>query len=71
MPAYRDNFGITSKVISDEILPMIEEIAKKTHVKIIDLYTPMLGKDALTKDGIHPGAEGDAILAQEVYKAIK
>jgi lysophospholipase L1-like esterase len=71
MPAYREVFGITPRVITEEMLLMIEAIARKTHVKVIDLYTPMLGKDALTKDGIHPGAEGDAILAQEVYKAIK
>lgn len=71
MPAYRENFRISPTVIKDEMLPLIEAIAKKTKVTVIDLYTPMLGKDALAPDGIHPTAEGDAILADEVYKAIK
>lgn len=71
MPAYRENFNIRPAVISDEMLPLIEKIAKKTKVPVIDLYTPMLGQEATAPDGIHPNAEGDAILAQEVFKAIK
>jgi len=71
MPAYRTNFSINPEVIKNEILPLIEAVAKKTHVQVIDLYTPMLGHDDLVPDGIHPTSEGDAILAQEVYKAIK
>lgn len=71
MPAYRENFRISPTVIKDEMLPMIEAIAKKTKVTVIDLYTPMLGKEALAPDGIHPTAEGDAVLANEVYKSIK
>lgn len=70
MPAYRSNFGISPEVIQNEILPLLKVIAKKTHSRLIDLYTPMLGKDALAPDGIHPTAEGDAILAQEVYAAV-
>jgi lysophospholipase L1-like esterase len=30
-----------------------------------------LGKDELAPDGIHPTAAGDAILAAEVFRAIK
>lgn len=71
MPAYYANYSISPTVIKEEILPMIEAIAKKMHVKVIDLYTPMIGQDALAPDGIHPTAAGDAILAREVYKAIK
>ena len=71
MPAYYTNFNISPEIIQNEMLPLIEVIAKKTKVKIIDLYTPMVGKNNLAPDGIHPNAEGTAILAQEVYKAIK
>jgi lysophospholipase L1-like esterase len=71
MPAYYENFTISPEVIKNEMLPLIEAIAKKTKVKVIDLYTPMLGKNDLAPDGIHPNSEGAANLAQEVYKAIK
>jgi len=71
MPAYYTNFNISPEIIQNEMLPLIEAIAKKTKVKVIDLYTPMIGKNALAPDGIHPNADGTAILAQEVYQAIK
>lgn len=71
MPAYHANFSISPQVIKEEMLPLVEDVAEKTHAQVIDLYTPMLGHDDLAPDGIHPTAEGDAILAQEVYKAIK
>ncbi|WP_324673546.1 GDSL-type esterase/lipase family protein [Hymenobacter sp. GOD-10R] len=71
MPAYRANFSISPEIIKSEILPLVEAIAKKTHTQVIDLYTPMLGHDDLAPDGIHPTSAGDAILAQEVFKAIK
>jgi len=71
MPAYYTNFNISPEVIQNEMLPLIDAIAKKAKVPVIDLYTPMVGKDSLAPDGIHPTAAGTAILAQEVYKAIK
>lgn len=71
MPAYYENFTISPTVIKNEMLPLIEAIAKKTKVPVIDLYTPLLGKDALAPDGIHPNAEGAELLANEVYKAIR
>jgi acyl-CoA thioesterase I len=71
MPAYYENFTINPEVIKNEMLPLIDVIAKKTKVQVIDLYTPMLGKNSLAPDGIHPNADGTAILANEVYKVIR
>lgn len=69
-PAFSGAFKISGAVIKDEIRPMIDEIAKQTGVKIIDLYTPCLDKRALFPDGIHPNAEGAKVLAETVCAAI-
>jgi acyl-CoA thioesterase I len=71
IPVFRDEWGITQSIVSEEIIPMIGNVAKSEGVKVIDLYNPMLGKDALAPDGIHPNAEGAALIALEVYKAIR
>lgn len=71
MPAYYQSFNISPEVIQKEMLPLIEAIAKKTKVKVIDLYTPMVGQNDLAPDGIHPTAAGTAILADEVFRAIR
>jgi lysophospholipase L1-like esterase len=70
-PAYPNTFDISPQVLTQEIAPLIPRIARKTHVKVIDLYTPLLGQAALCPDGIHPLDAGNALLAQTVYQRIK
>lgn len=71
IPVFEDKYGISEVAMKHEILPMIEEVAKKAEVQIIDLYQSFLGKADLTYDGIHPNDEGAGFLATEVYKALK
>lgn len=71
IPAFTSvNFGITDAVISGEVIPIIEKIAKDENLELIDLYTPFVGKGNLVPDAIHPNAEGAKLLASEVFKAI-
>ncbi|MCC9137592.1 GDSL-type esterase/lipase family protein [Pontibacter silvestris] len=70
LPVFEDKWGITERIVKEEILPAINKIARKTKVETIDLYTPFLGKAALTYDGVHPNEEGAALLAKEVNEAL-
>jgi lysophospholipase L1-like esterase len=71
IPAFTSgNFGITDAVISGEVIPIIEKIAKDENLELIDLYTPFVGKGNLVPDAIHPNAEGAKLLAGEVFNAI-
>ena len=75
LPAYPDGSGkvrydIQPEVIRDEILPAVRRIAEKTGAALIDLYPVFDGKPELFSDGLHPTAEGAALLAQAVYDAI-
>jgi len=71
VPVFEDKFSISEAVVTNEILPAVKKIARKTKVKSIDLYTPFTGKADLTYDGIHPNDEGAALLAKEVYEALQ
>lgn len=71
VPAFKDAFGITGKVIREEMIPIIEKVAREEEVFLIDLYTPLIGKDEFFPDGIHPNAEGAKLIAELVYQAIK
>lgn len=64
------NYGITDSIISGEIIPIIEKIAKDEKVQLIDLYTPFIGKGNLVPDLVHPNAEGAALLAKNIFNAI-
>ncbi|NJM24423.1 MAG: hypothetical protein HC859_01755 [Bacteroidia bacterium] len=70
IPVFEENWGINATVVENEILPMIDQIARKSKVKIIDLFSAFEGKGPLVPDGVHPDAAGATILASTVYGAV-
>lgn len=71
IPVFKEVWDIRASVVKDEIIPLIKEIAEKEKVKLIDLYTPMIGNGHLAPDGVHPDARGAATIAQAIYWVIK
>jgi len=66
VPAFRVNFSIRPDVIRDEILPLVEQVAREKDVPVIDLYTALLDGGHLFPDGIHPNAEGAGVMARAI-----
>lgn len=71
IPVFKDNYNIRQSVVKGEVIPMVRKIAKSEPVHLINLYRPMKAKAALVPDGVHPNADGAAIMAKTVYEAIK
>ena len=76
LPAYEDGSGkvrynIQPDVIRNEILPIVQRVTAQTGAEGIDLFSVFDGKRELYSDGLHPTAEGAALLAQTVYNAIR
>lgn len=69
-PAYPERWGISDARIKNEVIPRIAELARRKHVSIINLYTPLSGSPGLFPDQIHPNAEGAHVIAAEVYAAL-
>lgn len=69
-PGY-DN-QIRDSIILNDITPIINKVAKKNKLEVIDLR-PVLDyrKNDMQRDGIHPTAKGDKKLAQAVADAIR
>lgn len=65
-----------ARVIREEVIPLVKQIALHADVKLIDLHSLFVNKDVdqyyLTNenDYVHPNAAGAALIAQEVYKTI-
>jgi lysophospholipase L1-like esterase len=70
VPAFPGKFGISGKVVEEEIVPMIDEVAKQASVPVIDLFTALSGKKEMFPDTVHPDAAGHKIMADTVYAAI-
>lgn len=60
-----------ARIIREEVIPTIKLIARKNKVHLIDLHSVFQDKSVLLEDGIHPNAEGAALIANEVFEAIK
>lgn len=70
VPAYPGRWGITDKVMKEEVMPLIDEIAKQTKTPIIDLYTSLSNKKELFPDTVHPNAAGAGIMAKTICSAL-
>jgi len=69
-PTYPGPYDFTDPIVVNEIIPMVDEIARQTGARIIDLYRPLSGKAELFPDTVHPNAEGARLMAEAVFAAI-
>jgi lysophospholipase L1-like esterase len=70
VPAYGERWGISETIIKNEVIPLINRIARKKNVPVIDLYGPLSNKSELFPDLIHPNAEGANDIAREIYAVL-
>ena len=70
VPAYGNRWGINDSIIVHGVIPIIEKIAKKEKLTVIDLYSALSTKSDLFPDLIHPNAEGAGLMAKTIYKAL-
>jgi len=66
VPAFPGRWGIRDEIIRGEVLPLVDRVAKKKGVGVIDLYAALSGKKEMFPDTVHPNAKG----AGEMVKAI-
>ena len=72
IPAAKETWTISDKVIAEEMCPLILAAAKKNKLQpVIDLHAALTGRDDLYQgDGIHPNETGARLIAETVAKAI-
>lgn len=56
-----------NEVVRDEIVPILGRVADVTGAQLIDLYTLTEGHPEWFADGLHPNAEGNKAISQEIY----
>lgn len=71
VPVYGDAFNIREKVVQNEILSLVTNVASSEKATLIDLNTPLLNKAEWFPDKIHPNAAGAKKIAELVFNAIK
>ena len=62
--------GISGTRIFNEIIPIIQKVAKDEGLPIIDLQTPLVTHIEYFSDGVHPNEAGAEAIAQLIYEQI-
>jgi lysophospholipase L1-like esterase len=70
VPAFPGNWGIRDEVIKNEVIPLVDQVAKETGATVIDLYTALADSKALFPDKVHPNAQGAKMMADVIAKAV-
>ena len=70
VPAFPGKYGIRDEIIRNEILPIIDAVAKQQNIPLIDLYIALGNHPEHFPDTIHPNANGARRMAEEVHKAL-
>ena len=72
IPADRFPGNVQLKILEDETVPAVKEVAAVAGVGVIDLHKPMQGRRALFfPDGVHPNPAGAARMAERVWEAVE
>lgn len=69
-PAFSTRWGINDTIITNEVIPVIDTIAKQEDLTVIDLYHPFVNMSEHFADDIHPDSTGASILAKNVAEMI-
>ena len=72
IPAFKPTWNINDSVIVNGITPIINKVAKKNKLQVIDLHTLYAHDgDKMLNDAIHPDAMGALRMAEIIAKALK
>ena len=72
IPAFKPTWNINDSVIVNGITPIINKVAKKNKLQVIDLHTLYAHDgDKMLNDAIHPDAKGALRMAEMIANALK
>jgi acyl-CoA thioesterase-1 len=69
-PIFNNNASLSTEYFMKNVTPSIGQVASKTGVPVIDVYTPLANHPDYFPDGIHPGNDGSRIIATSIYNAL-
>ena len=72
IPAFKSSWNINDAVITNEIIPIQQEVAKQYGLQVIDLHTLFANDgDKMQDDGIHPDGKGVRRIADIIAAELK
>ncbi|MES1175165.1 MAG: GDSL-type esterase/lipase family protein [Myxococcales bacterium] len=70
LAAFSNTYTISGKVIQNEIIPVLQQVAMQKGVPTIDLNTPTAAHPEYLTDGVHPNDNGYKVVAQTMLDGL-
>ncbi len=67
---FKEHHGMSDSVLVNAINPIIDKVAKKNKLEVLDLRQAITDEKMLVSDGIHPNHNGAKLIASMVADAI-
>lgn len=71
VPVFKTRWGINDSTVVNGVIPVIEKLAKKNNLPVIDLYHATLNQAANFFDSIHPNEAANKIMAEFIAGKIE
>ncbi len=69
-PIFNNEANLSTQFIPQNAIPNIQQVANKTNVSIIDVYSYLIEYQEYFSDGVHPDSRGSKLIASVIYNAI-
>lgn len=70
VPVFKTVWGINDSTVINGIMPVVEKLAVKNSLPVIDLYHKMQGEGANFPDSIHPNESAVKVMAEIIARDI-
>jgi len=71
VPVFKSKWTINDSTLTKWLIPIIENLAKKNNLPIINLHSQMKEVGKYFFDGIHPNVKGAKIMAEVIERDLK
>jgi len=71
VPVFKSKWGINDSTITREITPIIEKLARRNNLSVMDLHSQTYDQGENFFDGIHPDVKGAKIMAEIIAQYLK
>jgi lysophospholipase L1-like esterase len=69
-PIFSDNSNYNNTYLSHTVLPQIDDLANQLNLPTVDVYSAFGTHSDYFMDGVHPNADGAALIASNICDAI-
>ena len=69
-PIYNNSADLSSELLTQKVIPGIQQAAAQTHLPLIDANTPLVNQPSKFLDGVHPNSVGAQTIAKTIYHAL-